>query len=57
MDVSSSLVALLNNIPRRHSIENVKEIYSIVTEYEGILMHIEAVNPFYEKMLEFFLMI
>ena len=29
--------------------ENVKEIYSILTEYEDLLITIEAVNAFYEK--------
>jgi hypothetical protein len=54
MDVSSSLAALSNNIPRRHTVENVKEIYSTVDEYEGILMQIEAVNLFYEKNIAAF---
>ena len=44
-----SLQALFNRIPRRHSLENVKEIYSILTEYEELLITIEAVNAFYEK--------
>jgi hypothetical protein len=54
MNLSSSLTALLNRIPRRHTLENVKEIYSILTEYEDILMTIEAVNPFYEKNISSF---
>lgn len=44
-----TLQALFNRIPRRHSLENVKEIYSILTEYEDLLITIEAVNAFYEK--------
>jgi hypothetical protein len=43
------LTALFDRIPRRHSIENVKEINSIVQEYEKVLMKIEAENSFYEK--------
>ncbi|HLK29094.1 MAG TPA: hypothetical protein VKT28_10995 [Puia sp.] len=43
------LTALFDRIPRRHSIENVKEINSIVQEYENVLMKIEAENSFYEK--------
>jgi len=44
-----SLQSLFNRIPRRHSLENVKEIYDILTEYEDLLITIEAVNSFYEK--------
>jgi hypothetical protein len=44
-----TLQALFNRIPRRHSLENVKEIYSILTKYEDLLITIEAVNAFYEK--------
>lgn len=44
-----SLQSLFNRIPRRHSLENVKEIYSILAEYEDLLITIEAVNAFYEK--------
>jgi hypothetical protein len=39
---ASALTALFNRIPRRHSLENVKEINSIVNEYETILINIEA---------------
>ena len=46
---ASALTALFNRIPRRHSIENVKDIYGIVNEYETILVNIEAINSFYEK--------
>ena len=49
-----ALTALFNRIPRRHSIENVKEINSIVTEYETILINIEAINSFYEKNIPVF---
>ncbi len=40
--------------PRRHSIENVEDIKSIVTEYESILLNIEAINTFYEKNIPVF---
>ena len=46
---TSALTALFDRIPRRHSLENVKEINSIVTEYEDLLVSIEGVNPYYEK--------
>ena len=44
-----ALTALFNRIPRRHSIDNVKDINSILADYEAILLNIEALNPFYEK--------
>ena len=47
--ITSSLTDLFNRIPRRHSLENVKEINSIVSAYEEQLMTIESKNPFYEK--------
>ena len=46
---ATALTALFNRVPRRHSIENVKDIYNIVNEYETILLKIEAINGFYEK--------
>ena len=51
---ATALTALFNRIPRRHSIENVKDINSIVTEYESILLNIEAINTFYEKNIPVF---
>jgi len=48
---TTALTALFDRIPRRHTTDNVKEINSIVTEYEDILITIEAVNPFYEKSI------
>ena len=51
---ATALTALFNRIPRRHSLENVKDINSIVTEYENILITIEAINPFYEKNIPVF---
>ena len=46
---AAALTVLFNRIPRRHSADNVKDINSIVTEYEDLLITIEAVNSFYEK--------
>jgi hypothetical protein len=51
---SVALRALFNRIPRRHSIENIKDINSIVAEYEDLLINIEAVNTFYEKNITAF---
>ena len=51
---TAALQILFNRIPRRHSLENVKDINSILTEYEDILIAIEAVNSFYEKNIPVF---
>jgi hypothetical protein len=46
---TAALTDLFERIPRRHSPDNVKEIYTLVSEYEDLLIKIEAVNPYYEK--------
>jgi hypothetical protein len=45
----TSITALFNRIPRRHSLENVAEIKNIADEYEDLLKEIEGINVFYEK--------
>ena len=47
--ITAALTILFNKIPRRHSIENVKDINSILNEYEDLLKNIESINSFYEK--------
>lgn len=47
--IKTALTALFDRIPRRHSVDNVKEINNIIAEYEDLLKEIEGVNPFYEK--------
>ena len=46
---TAALTALFNRIPRRHTLENVKDINAIIAEYENLLKNIEAVNAYYEK--------
>lgn len=46
---TAALTALFNRIPRRHTADNVKDISSIIAEYEDILKNIEAINAYYEK--------
>ncbi|MEO7048809.1 MAG: hypothetical protein ABI091_26140 [Ferruginibacter sp.] len=46
---SSKLNELFDQIPRRHSTDNVKAFYNIIDEYETLLMAIEGENNFYEK--------
>jgi len=52
--ITQSLTDLFDRIPRRHSTDNVKEIYSILDEYEELLTNIEAENDFYEKQVPAF---
>jgi hypothetical protein len=42
------LQELFKRIPRRHSAENVKDINTIVNDYENILKEIESINNYYE---------
>lgn len=50
-ETTAGLTALYSRIPRRHSVENVAEIKSTITEYEAVLIAIEAINPYYEKLV------
>ena len=49
--IATALTVLFDRIPRRHTLENVQEINGIVGEYEDILVSIEAVNAYYEKVI------
>ena len=51
---TAALKALYERIPRRHSPDNVKEINTILNEYEDLLVTIEAINKFYEKSMPAF---
>jgi len=46
---ATALHLLFDRIPRRHHPDNVKEINSILTEYEELLVKIEGENAWYEK--------
>jgi hypothetical protein len=46
---TTRLRELFARIPRRHSPDNVKEIYNILDEYEDLLRSIEAESDHYEK--------
>ena len=48
---AADLSALFDRIPRRHTSDNVKEIYNILDEYEGLLQTIESENAYYEKQV------
>ena len=49
MNIISEITSLYDSVPRRHTTDNVKDIYSIIEHYEDILINIESVNSFYEK--------
>ena len=49
MSISNEITALYDRIPRRHTTDNVKDIYGIIEEYEDILIRIESINSFYEQ--------
>ena len=51
---ATALNLLFGRIPRRHNPENVKEINSILSEYEDLLKTIEAENAWYEKNTSIF---
>ena len=50
----TALTALFDRIPRRHSLDNVKEMNSILSEYEEALITIEGLNAWYEKKIPVF---
>ena len=47
-EITEKLKELFNRIPRRHTTDNVKEIYGILDAYEELLQEMEA-NPQHEK--------
>ena len=51
---TAAITELFDRIPRRHTPDNVKDIYSILSAYEDILISIEAQNAFYEKNISIF---
>ena len=46
--IALKITDLYNRIPRRHTTDNVKDIYALLDEYEDVLVEIEAL-PKYEK--------
>ena len=49
-EIEQKLGELFRRIPRRHTADNVKEIYSILDAYEDVLKSIET-NERYEKQV------
>ena len=53
-ETHDKLNELFNRIPRRHTTDNVKEIYSILDEYEAMLQTMEADAQYEQKVVPFF---
>ncbi len=49
-EIPQKLTELFRRIPRRHSTDNVKEIYSLLDAYEDILKEMET-DERYEKLV------
>ena len=49
-EIKGPLKELFNRIPRRHTEENVKELYDLLDAYEDLLKRLEA-DPQYEKQI------
>ena len=53
-ETSKKLTELFDRIPRRHTSDNVKEIYSIVDEYEDLLKSMEEDSRYETQIPVFF---
>ena len=53
-EINEQLKELFDRIPRRHTAENVKEMYSILDAYEDLLTTMEADARFEQQIARFF---
>ena len=53
-EVREKLRGLFNRIPRRHTADNVKEIYTILDAYEDVLKEMEADDRYGKQVDRFF---
>ena len=53
-EVEKNLRALFDRIPRRHTADNVKEIYNILDAYEELLKTIEDDERYEKQIARFF---
>ncbi len=51
---SQKLNDIFSRIPRRHNDDNVKEIRSLIEEYEDVLIEIEAIPSFEKEIAIYF---
>ena len=53
-DFNERTKALFDRIPRRHTTDNVKEMYSILDAYEELLLNMEADKRYEKQVAHFF---
>lgn len=53
-EIGEGLRELFHRIPRRHTADNVKEMYSILDAYEELLKRMEADDRYKEQVSRFF---
>ena len=53
-EIKEKMKELFDRIPRRHSADNVKEMYSILDEYEDLLKSMEADHRYEKQVAHFF---
>jgi ElaB/YqjD/DUF883 family membrane-anchored ribosome-binding protein len=53
-EIKEDLKALFDRIPRRHTADNVKEIYSILDAYEEVLKRMEADDRYEQEAARIF---
>ena len=53
-ETEEKLRELFSRIPRRHTTDNVKEMYSILDDYEALLQTMEADARYEQKIAPFF---
>jgi ElaB/YqjD/DUF883 family membrane-anchored ribosome-binding protein len=53
-EINEKLRELFDRIPRRHTADNVKEMYSILDDYEELLKTMEADDRYEKQIARFF---
>ena len=53
-EIEEKAKQLFDRIPRRHTADNVKEMYSILDAYEDLLQTMEAVDGYEKAVAPFF---
>ncbi|GEO12206.1 hypothetical protein [Segetibacter aerophilus] len=53
-EFNEKIKELFNRIPRRHTTDNVKEMYNILDAYEELLISMEADNRYEKQVIPFF---
>ena len=53
-EIHENLKDLFNRIPRRHTADNVKEMYSILDAYEDLLKEMEADQQYEQQVAPLF---